>query len=443
MYIRLMLIALFFVILQSCSVKRPLVRVEMWEGENEKSGVIDANGNEVIEVGRYQINRTTAIGVAAVEVQGLEGVIDEDGDWIIEPQAERASVYTSPELDAVGGPFYELENLHDQDSRCEIRGVKTGERLNQVELSSCYEIEADLFAVRTVESGGLQGYMNTDWEMEIPAQFAAAGYFVDGFAAVEVTEEYAEAICASDAPLENEHIRAACQEFDNSRAYGWGFINRQGQLISRFDYQQVSSYSSGRARVRRYDDSGSYLYGYIDETGVEVIPPQYIWATDFSEGYAVVDATGEGGHAKIIDLEGNYFINGICTAEPFSEGLAFVAYSCSPTKQAYINTSGEIVIPDLGDGPFLAGHAWVYDIKARNYGLIDKKANWVLPYRLTEEPKRQSDGLSRFEIPQETEEWKYREGWINPDGKIIWRPDWNDPCHENDVIVWPEGSCEK
>ena len=415
----------------------------MWAGEEEKSGVLDVDGVEVIALGRFQIHRTSEIGVAVVEVQGLEGLVDEDGDWIIEPQAERARVFTSPELDRVGGPFYQLENSDEQHSNCEIRRVKTGERVNDVELTSCYEIEAPLFAVGTVNSGNLKGFMNTNWEMEIPAQFEFGGYFRDGLAKVRVTEAYAEALCASDAPLENEHIRAACQEFDNSRAYGWGFINRQGQLISRFDYQQVSSYSSGRARVRRYDDSGSYLYGYIDETGVEVIPPQYIWATDFSEGYAVVDATGEGGHAKIIDLEGNYFINGICTAEPFSEGLAFVAYSCSPTKQAYINTSGEIVIPDLGDGPFLAGHAWVYDIKARNYGLIDKKANWVLPYRLTEEPKRQSDGLSRFEIPQETEEWKYREGWINPDGKIIWPPDWNDPCHENDVIVWPEGSCEK
>jgi len=448
MHHRLMLIALFFVILQSCSVKRPLVRVEMWEGENEKSGVIDANGNEVIEVGRYQINRTTAIGVAAVEVQGLEGVIDEDGDWIIEPQAERASVYTSPELDAVGGPFYELENLHDQDSRCEIRGVKTGERLNQVELSSCYEIEADLFAVRTVESGGLQGYMNTDWEMEIPAQFAAAGYFVDGFAAVEVTEEYAEAICASDAPLENEHIRAACKEFDNSRAYGWGFINRQGQLISRFDYQRADDFANGRALVRRDDDSGSYLYGYIDETGAEVIPPQFLWAGSFSEGYAVVDLHDGKFSRGVIDVNGEFLVEGICNAESFSEGLAHVTFDCiseASYSDGYINTNGEIVIPDLGDGPFLAGHAWVYDTKARNYGLIDKKANWVLPYRLTEEPKRQSDGLSRFRIPRnkETDEWKYQEGWINPDGKIIWPPDWNDPCHENDVIVWPEGSCEK
>jgi len=446
---RLGLVVVFlFSMILACSSKHPYVRVAVWEGEDERSGVIDADGSVIFEVGKYEIIRISEIGAAVVEIQDLLGVIDEDGVWILEPEAQSIFIYTSAELAKVGGPFYELEKTDGQRRRSEIRSLKTGERLNKVELTSCYEIQADLFAVRPVESGDLLGFMNTDWDMEIPAQFAEAGHFVGGLAAIEVTEAYAEALCASDAPLENEHIRAACQEFDNSRAYGWGFINRQGQLISRFDYQRADDFANGRALVRRDDDSGSYLYGYIDETGAEVIPPQFLWAGSFSEGYAVVDLHDGKFSRGVIDVNGEFLVEGICNAESFSEGLAHVTFDCiseASYSDGYINTNGEIVIPDLGDGPFLAGHAWVYDTKARNYGLIDKKANWVLPYRLTEEPKRQSDGLSRFRIPRnkETDEWKYQEGWINPDGKIIWPPDWNDPCHENDVIVWPEGSCEK
>ena len=447
MYIRLMLIALFFVILQSCSVKRPLVRVKMWEGENEKSGVLDADGDVVIEVGRYQINRTTAIGVAAVEVQGLEGLIDEDGSWIIEPQAEGTRIYTSPELDRIGGPFYELENTGEQDSSCEIWSLKTRKRLNKVELSSCYEI-ADLFAVRPVESGGLVGFMNTDWDMEIPAQFERGGYFVDGLAKVEVTEAYAEALCASDAPLTNEHIRATCKDEIDDNPYGSGYINRNGEIISRFDYHRASSFSDGRALVSRYNGSGIFLYGYVDETGAEVIPPQFEWAGDFSEGYAVVDLGEHEFSRGIIDENGEFLVSGICNADPFSEGLAHVTFNCMSEdsyRDGYINTKGDVVLEGFGDGPFLAGHAWIYDTDAKNYGLIDKNGNWALPYRLTEKPERYSDGLSQFSIPRnkETGEWKYREGWINPEGKIIWPPGWNDPCHKNDVIVWPAGSCEE
>ena len=450
MKVTLCLLLMLSILVGCSSYRRPLVRVSEWDEETEKLGVIDTDGEVLLPPGQLDVVSAAGVGLAKVRQNGLMGIIDFNREWIVKPEYKSVRTYPDPALDGIGGPFYTaiIEETAENEATkelCEIRDFQSHTRLNKLELTWCAELRPDLFAVGTAESAGKVGFMNSNWEMEIPAQFARAGHFIDGFAEVKVTEEFTETICASDAPLKNEHIRASCEEYDNTYSYGSGFINRQGHLISRFDYHQVSGFSNGRARVKRYVDSGSYLYGYIDETGAEVIPPQFIWATDFSEGYAVVDATGGGGHAKIIDRDGNYFLDGICTAEPFSEGLASVAYSCNPTKQAYINTNGDVVIPDLGDGPFIAGHAWVYDPQHKSYGLLDKNGNWVLPYRLTKKTERYSDGLSQFSIPRnkETGEWKYREGWINPEGKIIWPPGWNDPCHENDVIVWPQGSCEQ
>ncbi|MGB2698327.1 MAG: WG repeat-containing protein, partial [Candidatus Zixiibacteriota bacterium] len=63
----------------------------------------------------------------------------------------------------------------------------------------------------------------------------------------------------------------------------WGYINKQGEIIIKPQFDHTDDFSEGLAAV-----SINYKWGYIDKTGKIVIPLQFGGASSFREGLAHV-----------------------------------------------------------------------------------------------------------------------------------------------------------
>jgi hypothetical protein len=155
----------------------------------------------------------------------------------------------------------------------------------------------------------------------------------------------------------------------------YGYINKDGILIIKPQYDDVDFFSEGLSAVNK-----DGKWGYIDETGKEIIPLKFVTEGNrrFSEGLALV-ATGEQPHIKygFIDKTGKIII------EPkfefcgfFSEGLAFAVVG---NKRGFINLQGEWIIPpkfELAQW-FSEGLAPVR-LPGEQWGYIDKKGEFII-----------------------------------------------------------------
>jgi hypothetical protein len=269
--------------------------------------------------------------------------------------------------------------------------------LSSIVLGQSYLLMADTEA-RTlfpVARGQQWGYADRSGNLVIPASFAGAQDFHDGFAIV-VTK------------------------FDpRSRVSVFRFVKPDGNLLPTEDFGDVSQFSEGLAAVR---GSGG-LFGYIDRTGTLVIPPRYTRASDFSEGLAAVQ-TADG--YVFIDRSGKIvMLSSFTDARPFSQGVAAVMFKdrkysngqyshidrqgtvvfdpidqtanklqchrlsegLAPVTQhgkvGFVNSTGEVKIDFLFDdaGCFSNGLAWV--LKGGKYGFIDKLGNWAIEPQFT------------------------------------------------------------
>lgn len=110
--------------------------------------------------------------------------------------------------------------------------------------------------------------------------------------------------------------------------YGkWGFIDKKGQPITEFKYDDCWRFVNGYALVSINSSNGHFgsLWGFINLDGEEIIPLEFDAAFDFSDGYSLVYK-----HPKFyfIEYSGNYALNAFSKefdgATVFREGLAQV-----------------------------------------------------------------------------------------------------------------------
>lgn len=129
-----------------------------------------------------------------------------------------------------------------------------------------------------------------------------------------------------------------------------GFIDKQGNLVIRFQYNKACNFHEGLAAVQK--DS---RWGYIDRNGKVVIPFQYDEAFEFDSGIAPVKI---GGKWCVIGKDGKVkFETEYSRIYPFCEGVARIEikdkqYS-NRTVEGLIDTEGR---PLLQDGLGLVGN---------------------------------------------------------------------------------------
>ena len=185
------------------------------------------------------------------------------------------------------------------------------------------------------------------------------------------------------------------------------------------DEGHFGSFNCGLCVLER--ESG---YGYMNRQGEMVIEPKYLIGDDFAENRAWV-STGfdhilvNNQGAEIKKWESNYI------PDDFSEGIARIIKVDDKAinyKTGYINTEGDLVIPFMDERPF-ESHTDIDDkdeyctdglirFQAKyKYGFLDKDLNIVIPF-FYKDALRFHDGLA---IVKYEDEW----GFINKTNDFV------------------------
>lgn len=229
------------------------------------------------------------------------------------------------------------------------------------------------------------GFIDVCGNTVTPPYYQSAGSFHEGYAAVGKQKFWGK---IKYSYINKNMVILGGLEFNNIDVFQnglggimvkdkWGFINNQGIIKIKPNYESVGKFAEGFASVERprkkYDHFSKYLF--IDEEGNEIDNHGYNYAGSFSNGVAPVSISGSMGY---VDKNFNYWL------EPkFLSGTDF------NDNYAAVNTSDEL---------FLINQS------TRELKLIGQKMSARFP------PK---DGL----IIVHNSEFKY--GVIDFDGKLL------------------------
>ncbi len=207
-------------------------------------GFVDLEG-EVIEPG-YLSAGSFSGGLAVVETEkGDWGYINRNGDWVIEPQYDRAWGFSEGIAQVL---------LFNRNYRVEHRYINTkGEEVSrpQHERNS----SEGLFVRNEIRHGSGRDRAGIKWRY-VKGEFTSRKYnsvrsFSEGLAGV---------------------------------SWGrWGFINTEGEEVIPLQYDSIMPFSEGLAGVEK-----DGRWGFINTEGEEVIPFQFDHIMPFSEGMAFV-----------------------------------------------------------------------------------------------------------------------------------------------------------
>src|SRR4030095_566469 len=174
--------------------------------------------------------------------------------------------------------------------------------------------------------------------------------------------------CHRDSHTKSEEETAYMADYESPSAK-WGFLDKQGQLAIKAEFDDVGPFSEGLAAVNK-----NGLWGFIDHEGGLVIEPIYksVWAfhenkarvQQFDQPEQYIDRTG-----KPMDAE-NW-----SAADDFSNGRARVKVGNS---FGYIDSSGKLLVQPI----FTRGWNFSDDLCIVEYqeklGVINLKGDYVL-----------------------------------------------------------------
>src|SRR3989339_835650 len=147
-----------------------------------------------------------------------------------------------------------------------------------------------------------------------------------------------------------------------------GYIDKTGNYLILLQNAVGSQFYEGMATV----SNEHYKSGFINKNGDLVIDYKFDEAGDFSVGLAVVGLNGKYGY---IDKNGAATVITLFDeAFDFSEGLSAVR---KDRKWGYVDKSGEYVLESKysSAGSFINGLAWVSNDDTKEYGFIDRQGN--------------------------------------------------------------------
>lgn len=247
-----------------------------------------------------------------------------------------------------------------------------------------------------------------------------------------------------------------------------GFINSSGQVVIDLEFEGVSSFSEGLARIfvgdkvgfidtngdikiqPKFDTVSAFSegmasakvggkYGYIDTEGNFVIKPKFYRCWDFENEFALVmeEVTSRGcfidkfGSVKLNDR--NFLVS------RYSEGLI----NCSDNENwGFININGDFIIPPIYKytREFSEGKAAVTPKKINGkankkdlYAFINKVNEIVIPPLFTGADIQFSEGLCAV--------WDNGYGYINETGELVIPCDFYLGQHfsEGLAVIQPKG----
>jgi hypothetical protein len=382
-------------------------------------GFIDRQGREVVPP-RYDMAYAFADGRARVVVSGFAGFIDESGTEVVGPKYFRAGEYRDG-LAMV----------------CDGRHCGFIDRAGKPVIALEYD-DAGSFAdgLAPVRQGALWGYIDREGRMAIPPTFDQAAPFADGLARVVrrgqfhgfINREGREIIkttMAGTEPFAEERttVRVPARGFTTD-ATDNRIIDTQGEFLpGRFD--RVSAFREGRAVVSMVGGQKSYVidrdgrplielepsypgdhdasarhnanvrFGYLDPAGRTVLAHAWLTAQPFSEGLAFVESPFQNRQRTrgYVDAAGQLVLSlpdEISQALPFTDGLALVAKpEQGRSRYGYMDRTGRMRtgFDYANAAPFREGLAAVKisrDLGANDWAYIDTNGTVVISPRFKE-----------------------------------------------------------
>ncbi|MDB5387014.1 MAG: hypothetical protein JWM11_2660 [Planctomycetaceae bacterium] len=245
-------------------------------------------------------------GTAVVQQDGLYGVINEAGEWIVECQYERLSRFNS-DLAAV--------RLNDRFGYIN----RKGEVVVPLVYKDAQDIHEGLGWLQDLN--GNWGCVDTAGKVRIPFKYQEVERFGESLAFV-VGSDHTGFINSSGELVIEPHgwsrsyggfsENVACVMGVRRDEYSWGYsyIDHTGQFTITKRFKEVYNFSCERAMMQT-----KKRWGYINKLGKTIIPAVYEFADNFKFDIGVVKYNGKMG---CIGLDGE-------TVFPFEYDLVWIA----------------------------------------------------------------------------------------------------------------------
>jgi len=354
------------------------------------------------------------VGLFPIFTRGQWGVIDKDGEMLIEPQ-----------FDCIGSFQQGLAEVWLDEKVGFMNASGSIVAFPQFDWMGDFND-----GLAPVSLGGAYSFVDESGKLVTKSSFNALFSLSEGLAVakqsdqwgyVDRTGNWVIAPKFKSARTFHEQRGAVALEVGNGEK--WSFVNPAGELIAPPQWDFVSDFEDGRARVQLADRYGiidrdanyvvnpqfEHIYdfrerraavsrgdriGFIDEEGAVVIPPQVDsvvhwfegprWAcqrhawdgggrSGFSEGLVIV---GIDGRIGAMDRAGNFVIPPTYEEmSPFVEGYAVARVE---GKYGYVNPSGSWVIPSQFESaaPFAEKRARA--AMGGKWGYIDTRGDWIV-----------------------------------------------------------------
>jgi hypothetical protein len=174
--------------------------------------------------------------------------------------------------------------------------------------------------------------------------------------------------CKQDSSSHSEEESAYLADYESPSDH-WGFINTEGNLVIKAEYDDAGPFSEGLAAVNK-----NGKWGFIDKEGKTVIEPVYKSAWAFHEGFARVLPFD--GPDRFINKEGETTpADNWAAADDFAEGRARVKVG---NLFGYIDASGQLIIQPIYTRGWNFGNGITVIEYQEKLGVIDQQGKYIL-----------------------------------------------------------------
>lgn len=229
-------------------------------------------------------------GLVPVRIGSLWGYMNNQGKLTIPAKYDEVSAFNGGFSVAKAGDKYVVLNTKGEESPTDIK------------VADAKHFSEGLAPFRTAEKKF--GFIGTDGNAAIGAQFQSVGYFNNGMAWAKSADGILGFINTKGEWVIKPQFDVG-KDFDIESGMArvkkddkWGYVNKQGEMMYVNDTDLWGDFSNGLASGRK-----NGLVGFFNKTGEWVIKPQFDAVRDFKNGYAAAKKDDKWG---VIDKTGNW-----------------------------------------------------------------------------------------------------------------------------------------
>ena len=355
------------------------------EGNQKKWGYLGNDGSFIMEPNVELTEEFNEKGLGKIYLEGKIGLIDKNGEIVLEPVYDAIGDMEEGVFSAVKGDRYYI---------LDIMGNELFNSKEYVFLG----VSSDQYIVAAEEDkdGNVKmGYINKNGKVLIEPKYSEAWNFKNNRALVK---------------MENDQKL---------------IIDKNGDIIKKLKYENVLPDDENKTFV--FSDENN-LFGYLDENGDILVEPRFKNAFHFKDGMAIVsfdDDSNDSGKWGVIDISGKFVLKPDFTYISYlGEGLFAVSKdkiegSEIYAKKAIINKDGEQLTDfkyyNVGD-KIENGYISVSDNKKTFFIDIEGKKVSDLPEIEGVGHITLKDSIIKASIDD-------RLSYYNKSGKVIWKED--------------------